>query len=158
MYVQSRRPLARLSRPGAFLPDRRALVWLAALLLLVGCATITSYDPTSYKLATDLKAESLSLMEKAIGPPGPHREEIEALRIQLRKAYEYEAGKGSPNALTVKQWKILRDPEGGLIGGFLAKWEREDTGQSKIFLDAAMKNVAEAFDEIIKLENHKVKN
>lgn len=158
MHVKSRPALARLSRPGALQRTRQAVVWVSVLLLLAGCATITSYDPTSYKLATDLKAESLSLMEKADGPPGPHRDEIEALRIKLRKAYEYEAGKGRPNALTVKQWKILRDPEGGLIGGFLAKWERENTGQSKVFLDAAMKNVAEAFDEIITLENHKVKN
>ena len=48
----------------------RALL-IVPILFLVGCALMTHYDPTSYKTATDLKAESLFLMDKATEAPDP---------------------------------------------------------------------------------------
>lgn len=131
---------------------------LIPIFFLVACAAITNYDPTSYKTATDLKAESLLLIDKATGPPTQHADEIESLRLKLRKALEYESGKGKPNVITVNQWKVLNSPTGGLIGGFLSNWEEKKAGFSKPFLEEVGKNVGEAFDEIIKLENAKVKN
>ncbi len=125
---------------------------------MIGCAAITGYDPTSYKTATDLKAESLLLIEKATDPPDRHADEISSLRLKLRKALEYEAGKGAPNVITVHQWKVLNSPTGGLIGGFLSNWEEKNAGFSEPFLEEVKKNVGEAFDEIIKLENDKVRN
>jgi len=58
----------------------------------------------------------------------------------------------------VKQWELLYNPEGNLLGGFLKKWETENQGQSPAFLDGVKKLVAAAFDEIIKLESRKVKD
>jgi hypothetical protein len=136
-------------------------LWILTATISLGiaaCALITPYDPTSYQHATDLKAESLLLIEKGVDRPAAHAAEIDALRLKLRQAYEYERGKGSPNVTTVKQWEILNDPDGALLGGFLKKWQSEDRGQSKAFLDGVSKNVSAAFDEIINLENSKVKN
>ncbi len=132
------------------------------ILFLISCAAITNYDPTSYKNATDIKAESLLLMDKAIDPPNTlAMARIEDLRVKLSQAYEYEAGKEGPNQITVKQWKILNDPEGGLLGGFLKRWEGTqgtETGLKPGFVEEAKDQVKDAFDQIIKLESAKVKN
>jgi hypothetical protein len=131
----------------------RGLTALSLAVVLVGCAVITGYDATSYKTATDLKAQAAWLIEKAVDPPSAHKVEIEDLRLKLRQAYEYEAGKGTPNLVTVNQWKLLNDPGGGLIGGFLKKWESDNKGRSPDFLEEVTKQVEKGFDEIIKLEN-----
>jgi len=131
---------------------------ISVVLLLTGCAAIAGYDPTSYKTATDLKAEALLLIEKAKDPPGPHTAEIVSLRLKFRQAYEYEKGKGDRNRFTREQWEILADPTGHLLGGFLRKWETENKGQSPAFLDGISENVAAAFDKIIELESRKVKD
>ena len=129
------------------------------LLALVGCLLITrdKYDPTSYLNATDLKAESLHLIHKATDPPGPHEAEIDRLRLNLRKAYEYELGKEEADVTFVQKWKLLIDPSGGLIGAFIDEWEKKNTGLSSDEIDVASKMVGEAFDEIIKIQSYKVK-
>ena len=136
----------------------RRVLSIYVTLLVAGCAAITGYDPTSYKTATDLKAESLLLIEKAKDSPGPHAAAIENVRLKLRQAYEYEKGKGARNRFTLEQWTLLSDPNGALLGGFLKKWETENRGQSSAFLEGVEKNVSQAFDEIIKLESRKVKD
>lgn len=127
-------------------------------LALGACALITHYDPTSYKNATDLKAEALLLIEKAKDPPGIHATAIDGLQLKLRQAYEYERGKGSPNMLTVKQWELLINPQGNLLGGFLQKWKVEDNAQGVTFIEQAAKLTGKAFDQIIELERAKVKD
>jgi hypothetical protein len=133
-------------------------VTLACLLSLPACSTITAYDPTSYKAATDLKAEALLLIDKAKDAPVVHAAAIETVRIKLNQAYEYETGKGDRNRISREQWRLMADPNGHLLGGFLRKWQSEDKAQSPAFLEGVKKNVGDAFDEIIKLESHKVKD
>ncbi len=137
-----------------------ALKWafLMILFTVTACAWFSHYDPTSYQRATDLKAESLLLMAKATDPPEKHVAEIAAVQLKLQQAYEYEKGKGKPNMITVEQWKLLKDPNGALLGGFLNKWQTEKKGRSEVFIVEASKNVSQAFDQIIKLENAKVKD
>lgn len=135
--------------------------WVLVLLVslaLGACALMGNYDATSYQNATNLKAEALLLIEKAGDPPGAHAAALESIRLKLRQAYEYERGKGKPNRITVEQWRLLNDPEGALLGGFLKKWRAENKGQSPAFLEGLSKNVSDAFDQIIKLENAKVKD
>jgi hypothetical protein len=79
---------------GPFISRTTGICCVILLLGLAGCAAITGYDPTSYKNATDLKAEALLLIEKAKDPPGSHAAEIESLRLKLRQAYDYDKGKG----------------------------------------------------------------
>ena len=82
----------------------------------------------------------------------------EGIRIRLLQAYEYERWKAKQKRATVEQWRLLIDPEAALLGGFLRKWRDENKGQSDAFLKGVARNVSDAFDEIIKLENAKVKN
>lgn len=141
--------------PGAPKPWLYSGVILA--FLLAGCATISVYDPTSYKNATDLKAESLLVVQKATDTADSHTAEINQVRIALQKNFEYENGKGKLNSLTVRQWQLLADPNGSLLAGLLKKWEAQNKGFSQAFVDGVTKNISDAFDEIIRLEQHKVK-
>lgn len=135
--------------PGAFLT-------LLLALLVCGCgSSISIYDATAYKLATDLKAESLTLMDKAVEPAADHDVTIEALRLDLLKAIEYERGRPD-NELSTRMWSILLDPDRNLLGGFLRRWE--ESGQlSPAFVEEARGQIGEAFDQIIGLEIGKLK-
>jgi len=148
-------PAAAIARRAA---ARRWPLVLAATALAVGCATRIHYDPTSLKHATDLKTESLTLISKAGDVPTAHTAEIDTLRTKVTAAYEYERTKGQANAITVKQWEILQDPNGNLIGGFLTKWQTEGVGQSPAFIQGTSKNVGDAFDVIMAQENSKAKD
>jgi hypothetical protein len=145
-------PVVKHSIPSNFL----TIIFFMSIIISLNCATMSHYDPTSYKTATDLKAESLLLIQKATEPPGPYSVAIESLRVRLQQALEYEKGKGTPNSITVRQWEILLDPKGNLLEGFLRKWQADNKGYSEIFIEGVSKNVSDAFDEIIKLERHKV--
>ncbi len=111
------RPPRQLQDPRNHSYKRAMTLLFLPILFLVSCALMTGYDPTSYKTATDLKAESLILMDKAIAAPDDAQlAKIDELWVKLSKAYEYEAGKDGPNIETVKQWKLLKDPEKDLLG------------------------------------------
>lgn len=135
-------------------------IWLPVIFLIIGlvclgCATISTYSETAYQQATSLKVDSLALMGKATGPYAQHQAEVEALRLKLDKAYEY--AKGLPkNEITARQWEILKDPNGQLLGGFLARWQQKST-LSPDFIAEAQIDVRNAFDQIIKLESGKIK-
>jgi hypothetical protein len=129
----------------------------SVLFIFSACQTIGAYDPTSYKTATDLKAEAMLLIPKSTDGPELHKVEIEDLRLQMQKALEYEQGKGRSNNLTASQWTLLADPNGALLGGFLRKWQAEGKGQNPAFINPLSVTISAALDEIIKLESHKVK-
>lgn len=116
---------------------------------------ISPYSPVAYRLATDLKVESLALMRRATEPFEEHRAAVEELREDLAKAYEFARGRPR-NELSARQWEILVDPGGRLLGGFLARWEREGE-LSALFVEEMRRVVSDAFDTIIGLESGKVR-
>lgn len=126
----------------------------AFLWLLAACTPLIGpYSPTSYANATSLKVETLALMDKANEPYSEHRQEVEALFVDLGKAHEYVKGVPS-NGLSAKQWEILIDRNGDLIGTFFQRWEQRTT-LSKIYIEEFQGIVADAFDELICLEANK---
>ena len=135
-------------------PTRLAAL-ATALLLIMGCgSSMALYDATAYKQATDLKAEALTLMEKAHETAGDHQDEIDELRLNLRKALEYERGRAR-NQITTRMWEIMIDPDRNLLGGFLRRWEADDA-LNPAFVGEASMQVGAAFDEIIALEAKKI--
>ena len=66
---------------------------LASILLtawFAACsASIAPFSQTAYRLATDLKVESLKLMEKAEMPFEEQAKEVDKLGLELEKAYEF---------------------------------------------------------------------
>jgi hypothetical protein len=132
-------------------------VILLGYLLLQGCGpSMALFSERAYDLATSLKVETLALMDKAVEPYDKHAAKVEDLILELRKAYEYAAGRAS-NEIPAEQWAILIDPEKNLAGGFFKRWQEKGT-LNKIFIDEAKKGlIAPAFDLIIGLEAGKLK-
>lgn len=129
---------------------------LFVLLTIVGCApTIAPFSARAYEQAVELKVEALAVMGAATEPFEAHRDEVKALRLELDKAYEFARGRPD-NEISARQWAILRDPDRNLLGGFLARWEREGT-LSPFFVTEAQGLVADAFDTVIGLESGKVR-
>jgi hypothetical protein len=102
--------------------------WILSFsLLLLGCAPLIGpYSATAYQNATSLKATTLALMNKATQPYAKHEKEVEDLMLEIDKAYEFVNGIPS-NSISAKQWMILKDPDGDLLGKFFKRWKSEST-------------------------------
>jgi len=124
---------------------------LVALALICSCSSIALFSQVAFEQATSLKVDALRLMDHATETFADHRAEVDGLMTRVDKAFEYAKGRPK-NALMVKQWEILKDPAGHLLGGFMKRWQSEST-LSGTFVTEAKGNVAEAFDEIIGLES-----
>lgn len=127
---------------------------LPLVLLLVACSSIPDYDQVAYDRDTELKADAMRLVQSADQPYANHAEEVADIRRRMDHAYEYEKGKGNTNIFTIKQYEIMMDPEGGLLYGFLARWE-EQGKVSAYFAGEAAKLIGQGFDEIIRMEWNK---
>jgi hypothetical protein len=133
----------------------RNLVVVGAFALFGACSLIAHYDQVAYEHATSAKVDTLALMDKATGSYDDHQKEIEALVIELNKAYEYDRGRAL-NKITVTQWDILRDPNGNVVGGFLKMWKAKGS-LSATFVSEKKIQIGKAFDQIIALESGKQK-
>ena len=133
-------------------------VFLALLLALSlgACSVPLSYfDSDSYRNLTELKAEAASLVETFDGSTAADRtDEIDDLQLRMRKAYEYERGKGPKNADTASQVALLRKLVDDTIEDFRTS-EPGDLGP-KFFSEAA-KTIEQAFDTAIDTERSKNK-
>ena len=128
---------------------------LASLALLsVACAPlIAGYSLEAYRNATSLKAETIALMNQAQEPFPQHAPEVRALRVRLSAAREFAAGM-QLNSLSTRQWDVMNNPEGGLAGGFLARWERDGSLGAGVIREQTAA-VSRSFDDIICLEANK---
>lgn len=132
-----------------------SLTFTFVLLSLYECSYISPYSHYAYQRTVSLKVEALALMNKATEPYARHEQEIEKLETKIEMAYEYSRGRPK-NELSTKQWQILKDPEGNLLGGFMKRWE-EKTTLSRGFIKEARGLVADAFDTISGLESGKIR-
>ena len=141
------------------IPTLRRPPFILALALLAACQSMSTFDETAYKNATDLKVETLALIEQADEPASEHQMAIDQLRVDLWKAHEYEKGR-KKNRITARMWEVLRGESlaGGtvLVGGFLDLWETQGT-MSRAVIDESTAIIEQAFDEIIGLESRKIK-
>lgn len=130
----------------------KKLIWL--LPLLVACSSVPNYDQTAYNRATELKADSIRLIKKADESFDTHSIEVDSIKRRIEHAYEYEKGKGQSNVFTIRQYEIMMNPEGGLLYGFLVRWEKEGK-VSAFFANEVAILVGQGFDEIIRMEWNK---
>jgi hypothetical protein len=134
---------------------QRQFVLLVTLVFFAGCSTITPFSPKAYEQATSLKVDALSIMDKASEPFSNQKQSIDALKLDVEKAYEYAKGRPQ-NEVTTKQWSIIKDPARNSLGGFLKRWEDKST-LDKPFIQEAKGIVSDGFDAIIELESGKRK-
>lgn len=133
---------------------RVSVLMITLCLIIWSCASISVFSPEAYKQAVDLKVESLNLMAAATMPYTDFEEEADYLKTELSKAYEFSKGRPD-NEISTRQWEILINPDGNLLGGFLKRWEEEGT-LSQMFVIEMQMLVSDAFDTIIGLESGKI--
>lgn len=136
------------------------LIRLACLIVLFGgckllAPGISNYDAYSYQQTTSLKVDAMNLMDEATEDYALHSKDIKLLQSNLAKIYEYEKHRPK-NEITTKQWEILSDTSGHLLGGFIVKWRKEGK-QGRVYIDEKKKQIATAFDQIAELESKKIK-
>jgi hypothetical protein len=128
-----------------------------ALLLCLAAAACTpigsAYSERSYHYATELKARSLALIDRSANPFRTEKAEVEAVMVEIDAAYEYAAGLPR-NAVSARQWDLMRAPEEGLMGGFVALWREQGT-LGAFFREERKTQVRRAYDRIICLEANK---
>lgn len=133
----------------------RHLLLIGLTLALAACGpTISRFNAQAYEQATALKVEARALMDQATMPYSQHRAEVQALKTELRKAYEFARGRPK-NEISAQQWEILIDPDRDLLGGFFRDWQERSTLPSA-FVKEKKAQVSEAFDTIIELESGKL--
>lgn len=134
--------------------SKRSSILLLLIFILCSCTRISEFSPEAYKQAVDLKVESLELMSFATESYLDYKEEADLLKLGLKKAYEFAKGRPD-NEISTQQWEILIDEERNLLGGFLKRWEDEET-LNEMFITEAQLLVSDAFDTIIGLESGKI--
>lgn len=131
---------------------------LASLIFVsfLGCRNLQpAFSEQAYRQTVSLKVESLELMEHASEEFSQHEANVHRLQTELRKAYEYAAGRPN-NSTTASQWEILISPDRNLLGGFLQRWKQQGN-LSLVFINENKRIIADAFDTIIELESGKRK-
>lgn len=130
------------------------IIALTLGLVMSSCSSVSEFSPDAYKQAVDLKVESINVMSLATIPYADIEDDVDYLNTELSKAYEFAKGRPD-NEISTRQWEILINPEGNLLGGFLKRWEDEGT-LSQMFVTEMQMLVSEAFDTIIGLESGKI--
>lgn len=133
----------------------RAPLLFLSLLCLVACSTISPYNQHAYELSTSTKAEALSVVSKATEDYKLHAGEVQALKLNVEKAYEYTRGFPKNEDVT-QMWEIMMNESGGALYGFLKDW-KQDGKLSQAFVSEKRRQISKQFDEIIGLEGFKRK-
>jgi hypothetical protein len=129
---------------------------IIVLSTLSGCKPLMStFDQAAYSQVISLKVDALALMDKSGDDYSSHTTDISALQLELDKAVEYDKHRPN-NLITNEQWAILSDPNGHLLGGFLAKWKK-DGKESTVYVTDKKKQIGDSFDQIAELEIKKLK-
>lgn len=134
-----------------------SLCCLSVFILVTACAIpISYYDSATYKHLTELKAETMLILESFDTTKiQENKINIRQARLNLRKALEYERGKGEPNSDTTKQFeKVITLFEQDVT-------EYQDSGPGafgKKYYSEAAKVLGQAFDIMISTENVKNKD
>ena len=133
-----------------------AISWVFILVLASCTPLIGPHSPTAYQNATSLKAATLAVMGKAREPYEKYQKEVDSLLVDIDKAYEFVRGIPS-NSISARQWEILKDPQGDLLGKFFLRWRQRGI-LNDIYIEEFRGLMADAFDEIICLEANKKKS
>lgn len=134
------------------------LIFLIAFTFAISSCTSTRtalFDPYSYQKTTELKVETSKLMAKANTPYITHKEEVEALQLNIEKLIEYEKNKPN-NEISSAMWKILTNKEKNLLSGFFKRWETKVI-LSPLFIEESKKQISDALDLLIQYEIKKDK-
>ncbi|WP_130734863.1 hypothetical protein [Flavobacterium sp. J27] len=132
-------------------------ITLFFLLVLASCQAIKTavYDQYSYQKTTELKVETLLVMDNATTSFEEHKEMVEKVLLDMEKLKEYEKNKPN-NEITFSMWSIMTDSEKNLASGFFKRWQEKQI-LSPVFVSESKKQIEEAFNLLIEYEVKKDK-
>lgn len=130
----------------------RFLIFLSAFLFTACTAT---YSPYLYERTSELKTNSLSIMDKAGEPYSKYESKIAALKSEFESVDRQEKLRKRNNT-KIKQWDLMLDPQGHLLYGYFNKWQN-DTILSETFIRLEKGLIEESFETIQATEKDRLK-
>jgi hypothetical protein len=124
--------------------QHRSYLIVLLFFILTACAPV--YSPYVYDQTANLKTEALTLMRKAGERYEKYAVKVETLMNDLLSLEQQEVLR-KRNSDKVKQWQLLINDRGHLLGGFMHRWQA-DTTLSATFISLESRLVGEAFDLI----------
>lgn len=142
------------------MPASKLLLYLIALTFSVSsCKTIANYDDGSFVKTAELKAKTLVLISHADEDFKDHRSKVDDIMVMAETIYAMQKAR-ELNYLTVKQWEIMMKGTGvsskSILPEFFNMWKKKGK-LNEFFIEEAKEQVSTAFDEILKLEDKKLR-
>ena len=131
--------------------NAKKLLYLLPMVMFLGCPPC--FNEQAYQSDVSLKAEALSLMDKAVSPYDSCAQEIAVVKADFEKLRAYDNGLAH-NSETVGQIDAMMDPQQNSFYGFLSRWQAEGH-LSQGFVQSAKAEIARHFDDIISFEQGK---
>lgn len=124
-----------------------------------GCKTVAYYDDATFVKTAELKAKTLVLIGHANEDFKDYRTKVDDIMVMAETIYAMQKAR-QLNYLTVKQWDILMKGSGigkkSILPEFFNMWKRKGK-LNDFFIDEAKDQIGEAFDQILKLEDEKIR-
>jgi hypothetical protein len=130
------------------LPVAGLIVLLLAVTLFVSFR-VPAYNQAELDKVTALEADSVALVKKGTEPYAEHSSDIAKVNKEFEAAEQF-AQKQPDSQMLVKQFEIMNDPNGALLGKALADWQKKGT-LTEGYILATAPNIEDGYGEIIKL-------
>ncbi len=135
------------------------VLFIASVFSYTSCKTIAYYDDGSFVKTAELKAKTLVLIDHSNEEYKEYRTKIDDIMILAETLYAMQKSR-QLNYLTVKQWDILMKGTGvgkkSILPEFFNMWKRKGK-LNDFFIEEAKEQIGAAFDEILKLEDQKIR-
>ena len=139
--------------------SRLLLYFIALIFSVSSCKTIAYYDDGSFVKTAELKAKTLVLISHSDEDFKEYRAKVDDVMVMAETIYAMQKAR-ELNYLTVKQWDIMMKGTGigskSILPEFFNMWKKKGK-LNEFFIGEAKEQVSTAFDEILKLEDKKLR-
>jgi hypothetical protein len=107
----------------------RGIAFALMALVLGACAGIPGigtpasapFDQQAYQNAVNVRAQALVLIDRAGERYATHRVAVEALMVEIDRAYSHAQSRPN-NQIATQAWEVIRNPQGGSLANYLLRW------------------------------------
>ena len=135
------------------------LYFIALLLACSSCKTIAYYDDGTFVKTAELKAKTLVLISHSNEEFKDFRSQVDDIMVMAETIYAMQKAR-QLNFLTTKQWDIMMKGTGvskkSILPEYFNMWKKKGK-LNDFFIDEAREQIGAAFDEILKLEDQKLR-
>lgn len=156
--------LKTISRPINLITNKSTISFVAFLFAAISiqfssCKTIAYHDANSFVKTAELKAKTLVVISHANEDFSKYADKVDDLMVMAETIYAMQKAR-ELNYLTVKQWELLIRKTGpqklSILYDFFDMWKKRGT-LNEYFVGEAKEQIGAAFDEILKLEDKKLR-